>query len=152
MFLLEKGTLDHNGCLIWYSKGDKDGYGTTTLSENGIRKTWKVHRLIWSLTKGEIPKGMLICHKCDNPRCFNLDHLFLGTHSDNSMDREKKQRSGNNYENGSKNPQSKLTEQDVLLIRELYSTGNSALEISKKFNIHPNHVTRLNSKGRWKHI
>jgi len=152
MQLLYRGFWDDSGCYIWHAKGDKNGYGMTTFTENKVKKSWRVSRLIWTLANGEIPKGMLTCHHCDEPRCFNIDHLFLGTPSDNSRDREIKQRSGSNYEPGEKNHQSKLTESDVLLIRKLYSEGIYAKELAKIFNLSPNHIVRLATKARWGHI
>ena len=47
--------------------------------------------------KKKIPKGMIVCHKCDRPKCINPEHLFLGTYKDNSQDMIKKRRGGNQY-------------------------------------------------------
>lgn len=57
-----------------------------------IKGYGKVHRYIWEQTKGPIPEGMLVCHSCDNPRCINVYHLFLGTSQDNMDDKVKKGR------------------------------------------------------------
>ncbi|MGJ0428480.1 HNH endonuclease [Methylobacter sp.] len=150
MELLLRGYLNDEGCLIWRKNADKNGYGMTTFTENKIKKSWRVTRLIWTLVNGPIPENMLICHRCDNPKCFNLDHLFLGTHQDNSLDREIKGRS--RVQIGEKNHQSKLTSSDVLLIRKLRNEGIPAKELANIFKIHPSHVTRLMGSTRWSHI
>lgn len=51
-----------------------------------------VHRISWILQNGDIPKGMWVCHTCDNKKCINPDHLFLGTPQDNTNDMKKKKR------------------------------------------------------------
>lgn len=62
------------------------------VDENGYARRrfrgamWYVHRYVWMLANGPIPKGTFVLHRCDNPPCFRLDHLFLGTAKDNSAD------------------------------------------------------------------
>lgn len=68
----------------------KGGGKYRQISVNG--KNISVHRFSWELHNGVIPKGMLVCHKCDNPICVNPEHLFLGTHKDNTQDMIRKNR------------------------------------------------------------
>lgn len=77
--------LDENGCWIWQGcipKPPPRHYGETCYRA----KNWRAHRLAYFLTKGEIPKGMVVMHTCDNPPCCNPEHLKLGTHLENMAD------------------------------------------------------------------
>jgi len=76
-------------CWQWTGGKTWDGYGRIKL--NG--KTVMAHRVAYAMLKGEVPKHLILCHTCDNPSCVNPDHLFLGTHKDNALDREAKGRS-----------------------------------------------------------
>lgn len=76
------------GCWLWM--GHCSGrYGRMRVGGN---KAEGAHRLSWRLHRGEIPAGMLVCHKCDTPLCVNPDHLFIGTDADNARDRDSKGR------------------------------------------------------------
>jgi hypothetical protein len=67
------------GCRLWMGTG---GYGTIGVSGRMIG----AHRAAWIAKHGPIPSGLHVCHRCDNPRCINPDHLFLGTHQANMRD------------------------------------------------------------------
>ena len=75
-------------CWEWKAARDPYGYGAARYEAKKIHS----HRLAYILTYGPIPKGMQICHRCDNPPCCRPDHLFLGTAADNAADREQKGR------------------------------------------------------------
>lgn len=76
-------------------------YGKITVGTGSERKTVSGHRFAYSTWVGDIPEGMCVCHHCDNPKCVRPDHLFLGTHKDNTDDAIKK---GHRSWAGSRNP------------------------------------------------
>lgn len=85
------GVEKTDGCWNWVlSTRNKDvEYGCIRDREG---KSQRTNRVSWELHFGPIPEGMIVCHKCDNPRCVRPDHLFLGTHKDNHDDMVRKGR------------------------------------------------------------
>lgn len=81
--LLSNLNIDANGCWNWQGNFSPNGYGM--LGING--KTHSAHRTSYEFHSGQtIPKGMMVCHRCNNKRCINPDHLYIGTHNDNMRD------------------------------------------------------------------
>lgn len=74
----------NSGCWVFDGPWDSNGYGSLGI-ERGVNNK-RTHILSFEYHKGEIPKGMCVCHKCDVPACCNPDHLFLGSHADNMRD------------------------------------------------------------------
>lgn len=74
--------IKNDGCWKWTGPKNNAGYPRLTIQGQDV----PIHRLMFSLHKGPIPKGMCICHACDNPECTNPDHLWLGTYRDNVQD------------------------------------------------------------------
>ena len=82
-----------NVCVEWTGARDKKGYGKRSRNN----KMGYVHRQAWEDAFGPIPQGLRVLHKCDNPPCYNLDHLFLGTQGDNMRDAARKGRIRNGH-------------------------------------------------------
>jgi hypothetical protein len=77
-----------SGCHLWQGSCNRGGYPTISLQGTNHL----AHRLAWTLRYGAIPPGLELCHRCDEPRCVNPDHHFVGTHQDNMADRRTKRR------------------------------------------------------------
>lgn len=119
-----------NGC-IEFDGGKARGYGRIWLGrENGRKYFLMAHRVAWTLRHGEIPDGMLVLHSCDNPSCVNVDHLSLGTQTDNMRDMYSKGRKVN--PKGAAHWRSKLTPELVKQIRE---DQRSARMLSKEIGV-----------------
>lgn len=71
-------------CKLWIGRRSKDGYGLVEPGPNKL-DDW-AHRQAWKETYGPIPKGIFVLHQCDTPPCWEAEHLFLGTKSDNMKD------------------------------------------------------------------
>lgn len=79
---------ENTGCWEWVHAKTIEGYGHFGF----FGKRGKAHRFSWELYNGKIPKGILVCHSCDNPSCVNPEHLWLGTDADNARDKVAKNR------------------------------------------------------------
>lgn len=130
------------GCWIWEGFIHDNGYGRASIGGRGMKQS--AHRLFYEAHKGPIPEGMCVCHKCDTPLCVNPDHLFLGTTLDNNRDRAKKGRYFGEW-----NGRSKLTDADVIAIRE---STLSLSEIAAKYGIAYQTASEIRVRRRWKHL
>lgn len=135
-----------SGCWEWIASLDHQGYGHFKF--NG--KMVGAHRMSYMIRCGDIPKGMCVLHKCDNPICVRPSHLFLGTLKDNTQDMLRKGRFPN-YQ-GENHNRSKLKNTDVIQIRALYYLGNSLKDLSKLFKISKPHISRIIKRQSWSHI
>lgn len=152
------------GCWEWNGYRDAKGYGFIfTEKINGRAENERVHRVSYQLHRGEIPDGFCVCHKCDNPACWNPFHLFLETIAGNNADRDAKgrQRSRSGDGNGSRthperlrrgesHPMAKLTLSDVRLIRLLRERGVSVLKLAAQFSVGKSTVKRVVNRKNWK--
>jgi len=146
-------------CWIWQGGTDKDGYAKTWYKGKNLR----VHRVIWSITNSKtIPKNMVILHTCDIPSCVNPNHLQLGTQKENMMDKKRKGRCATGDNNGmrkfpkllagEKCGTSKLTEKQVLEIRDKHKNGITGRELAKQYMVWPSQISNIINRKQWNHI
>jgi len=138
---VKKGNEDD--CWEWIAGKARGGYG-----EFGIkRKIYMAHKISWELVNGEVPDNLCVLHKCDNPACVNPKHLFLGTRIENNNDKVTKGRQAK----GEKHGMSKLNEEQVRKIRELYLTGNySQSKLGQLFNVQEAAIQKIVNYKTWK--
>lgn len=132
---------EEDSCWEW-TAALNNGYGWFFV--NG--KARNAHRVAAFLSDmiDDIDGGMHVLHKCDNTKCCNPKHLFLGTNADNVADRVKKNRSGHKKMIGQENGMSKLSDVEVRTIRGLYfSSQNSQSKLAKRFNVQQSHISRI---------
>lgn len=107
---------DENSCWIWvgslYRSG---GYGRISFNSKTEKGIYRASRVSYFLRNGIDPAEKLVCHKCDNPICVNPNHLFLGTPTDNILDRESKGR-GSKNENTNRNKLTKSNIPDIIMM------------------------------------
>ena len=113
-----------------------------------IRNSELLHRVAWELTRGPIPRGMCVLHRCDNVACVRPSHLFLGTHADNVRDMVSK---GRNVR-GRYQWAAKLTEAKVRKIRKLLSGGFTQARIAKQFGVSEAAISLIKKGVNWGHV
>ncbi len=133
-----------NGCWLW--TGPKVGMGYGKFSVRG--KYYRAHRVSWELVNGPIPSGLIVCHKCDVPACVRPDHLFLGTFNDNNKDLARKGHAAR----GERNAHAKLTEEQVIEIRQRYKNGESGTTLAREFGVDPSNIWLIGTGRRWRHV
>jgi hypothetical protein len=133
----------------WQWEGCLDSKGYAVLSIRG--KQTMAYRFSWEIHCGSIPDGLCACHHCDNPRCVNPAHLFIGTKADNTADCVRK----NRHAKGEKQFKSRLTEDHVREIRRLFrkrSTTVGRAALAKRFGVAKITITRVVHGDNWSHV
>lgn len=137
-----------NDCWEWNGYLFETGYGKVSIKRLH-KNALKAHRVSYMMHCGPIPKGMKICHKCDNRKCVNPAHLFLGTQQDNVKDMIAKGRNANTK--GSANGNSKLTESDIKEIVKLLSIKNNK-EIGAIYKVTHSTISLIRLGKRWSEV
>jgi hypothetical protein len=134
----------NSGCWLWTGGLKCRGYGGFRLRKD--RYTFS-HRISYELFVGEIPKGLHVCHKCDNPFCVNPEHLFVGTSKQNMEDRDSKGRF--HVLKGEKVGASILTNDQALKIFQSKSPQDI---LAKTFGVSVSTIRAIKSKRLWRHV
>lgn len=139
--------VSSSGCWIWKTKIKKTSYPLILIrSDDGKVSVRGAHIISWELHNGKIQDDLCVLHKCDVRVCVNPEHLFLGTRTDNMIDKEIKGRTSW----GEQLPQSKLTIRDVRDIRALYLGGTiTQAEIAKRYRVDRSAISRVITGDRW---
>ena len=139
-YLAERSERIASGCLEWTGAVTGFGYGQATR----FGKPFLAHRLAYQTHVG--PMGDLaVCHKCDNPKCIEPTHLFLGTVADNNNDKIQKGRQAHGERSGG----AKLTADQVRAIRQSDKT-NAAL--GREYGVEPSNIGAIRNRKSWRHI
>ncbi len=135
-------------CWEWTAGKSRQGYGKFGFGPcRG--QLQGAHRVSWKLYKGPIPDGMGVLHKCHNPGCANPDHLYVGTQQQNMNDMVE----ANRQAKGSQYRFTKLTENEVLEIRNLYESDQfTQVELGNRFRVARRTIGHIVNRNVWTHI
>jgi len=147
--------VDKTGdCWLW--TGAKAGSGYGLLRDLG--HLVGAHRIAWELANGPIPRGLLVCHSCDNRPCVNVAHLFLGTQKANMQDASNKsqccfQLYPELIRRGEAAPHAKLVVSQVIDIRKRYATGLLSYKtLAQAFGVTKTSIYMIIHRKSWSHV
>ena len=130
-------------CWFWTAT-IVNGYGQFSINN----KNYRAHRISWFIIGNTIPDDKpILRHKCKNKHCVNPEHLEIGTAKDNRADQI---RDGTNKRPGEKCGASKLTNVQVISIRQRKDECWHAL--AKEFDVGYNQIYRIIARKRWSHL
>ena len=135
-------------CWLWTGGRKRFGHGAVSIRTIDRRMQTGAHRVAWILANGPIPDGMCVCHHCDNPPCVNPAHLFIGTKSDNTQDAFDKGRIKVRPMDGARNPNAKLTGEQVREIRSRYPV-ESQCSLARAFGVSQTAIRNIVLGKRW---
>ena len=133
-------------CIEFTGSKNHDGYGRI----NRGAKLVFVHREVWREHNGNISSGFCVRHSCDNPSCININHLSIGTHTDNMRDMSLRGRKA--IFHGSDSPVAKLDEEKVRQIKKRLALGHTQAEIARDFGVSRPNIGYIKRGLNWKHV
>ena len=142
-----RSTPQPNGCWTW--NGPCNPYGQFMwLGDQGAHRA---SVRAFQLAGARIPDGQVVRHSCDNPACVNPDHLTVGTYADNVRDMDSRNR--RRQAKGVDLPQTKLNEDAVRAIRDVYAKGfTSQRELAEEYGVNPSQISRCVNRQRHAHV
>lgn len=139
---VQQGSIDE--CWEWLGVRTARGYGRMRIGDHLVI----AHRISYTIQHGEIPEGLFVCHKCDNPPCCNPAHLFLGTPLENAGDMVRKGR----QTRGEKHCRAKLTDEQVIEIRQRWAARPTQQQLADEYGISVTVLNRVLYKRAWGHV
>lgn len=136
------------GCWHWNAARMQSGYGNFGI-DNYVHKA---HRVSYALHNGSIPEGLMVLHKCDNPRCVNPEHLYAGTAKQNSQDAVRRGRHSPGKVVGEASHLAKTTDVMVRNMAALHCAGFSEMDLVAMFGFSRSIVSSVIHGRAWKHV
>jgi len=144
--LMARTTMSSDGCWNWNGALNTSGYAWMSY----LGRSRIVSRVAWELENGPISVGLCVLHRCDNRKCINPSHLFLGDNLTNQRDMIAKGRGRKAF--GSRSGVAKLNEQLVVQMREAYSLGSTPTDIARQHGLPRSTVWHALNKRTWRHV
>lgn len=142
------GVVHETKCVEWPRKLNRpNGYGVVGIHRNKQRLA---HRVSYEITIGPIPSGKKVCHSCDNPKCINPYHFFIGTQKQNLEDMAKKGRARKAI--GENVGASIYKIREVLCMREQFNAGVKVGALQKQFGGSYQSIWSIVHRRLWTHI
>lgn len=131
-------------CRVWIGRLSQKGYGLLMI--DGQKK--RAHRAVWELAHGPVPAGLMIRHRCDNPRCCRLEHLEIGTALDNARDAVERGR----HARGTRKRNAKLNDALVASLLERLACGEALATLAREAGVDRKTLRDVRDGIGWPHV